>query len=126
MKRTIFLMLVVLLSTLSASAYFKVDGIAYWYDTNYLRDATFFYVVKGSDRKNAISIPSYVTNGKTLPVVIISSQAFTDYTNLTSVSIPSTITEIGSGAFYGCTGLTSVTFNAKECKSLSSSNSAWF
>lgn len=127
MKRTIFLMLAVLLSTLSASAsgYFKVNGIAYYYDTYYLGDATCYYVNTGSDRKNTISIPSRVTyNGYTLPVTKISSQAFKDYTNLTSISIPSTITSISSTAFSGCTGLTSVTFNATNCSS--SSSDEWF
>ena len=127
MKRTIFLMLAVLLSTLSASASgrFKVDGIAYYYDTYYLGDATCYYVNTGSDRKNTISIPSRVTyNGYTLPVTQIISHAFKDYTNLTSISIPSTITSISSTAFSGCTGLTSVTFNATNCSS--SFSDEWF
>ena len=116
MKRTIFLMLAVLLSTLSASAYdFKVDGIAYDYNTHYSSTATSCYVVSGSDKKNAISIPSRVTSGYyTLPVIRIASDAFKDYTNLTSVTIPSTITSIAGDAFSGCTGLTSVTFNAEN------------
>lgn len=110
MKRTIFLMLAVLLSTLSASAYnFKVDGIAYGYNTYYLRDATYFYVNSGSDKKNAISIPSRVTyDGYTLPVTEIGENAFKDYTNLTSVTIPSSVTQIYKSAFAGCTSLTSV------------------
>ena len=126
MKRTIFLMLAVLLSTLSASAYdFKVDGIAYRYDKNYIYYSSYYEVVDGSDQKNAISIPSRVTyEGYTLPVTKISSQAFKDYTNLTSISIPSTITSISSTAFSGCTGLTSVTFNATNCSS--SSSDEWF
>ena len=110
MKRTIFLMLAVLLSALSASAYVcKVDGIAYNYNTTYLSDATYFCVVSGSDRKNAISIPSRVTySGYTLPVIQIASDAFKDYTNLTSVTIPSSVTQIYKSAFAGCTSLTSV------------------
>lgn len=119
MKRTIFLMLAVLLSTLSASAYdFKVDGIAYEFNTRYISGATYCYVVSGSDKKNTISIPSRVTyRGDSLPVTEIRSQAFKDYTNLTSVTIPSTITSIASDAFSGCTGLASVTFNAENCAS---------
>ena len=111
MKRILFFILAVLLSTLSASAsgYFKVNGIAYNYNTNYLSDATYFCVVSGSDKKNAISIPSRVTyRDYSLPVTEISSQAFKDYTNLTSVTIPSSVTQIGYSAFEGCTSLTSV------------------
>ena len=126
MKRILFFTLAVLLSTLSASA-FKVDGIAYSYNTTYLSDATYFCVVSGSDKKNAISIPSRVTyRGYTLPVTRIQSQAFRDYTGLTSVTIPSTITSIASDAFSGCTGLTSVTFNAENCASPSSESDRWF
>ena len=35
--------------------------------------------------------------------------------NLTSVTIPNSITTIGKDAFYGCSGLTSVVWNAKNC-----------
>ena len=128
MKRILFFTLAVLLSTLSASAYdFKVDGIAYEYNATYLSDATYFFVVSGSDKKNAISIPSRVTySGYTLPVTKIKPQAFKNYTNLTSVTIPSSITSIASDAFSGCTGLTSVTFNAENCASPSSESDRWF
>ena len=111
MKRILFFTLAVLLSTLSASAYdFKVDGIAYSFNNSYKPNATYFYVARGSDKKNAISIPSRVTDGGyTLPVATIAVEAFKDYTNLTSVSIPSSVTLIGYSAFEGCTSLTSVT-----------------
>lgn len=39
---------------------------------------------------------------------VIPEQAFSDFTNLTSVTIPDTVTTIGSSAFYGCEGLTSI------------------
>ena len=97
-----------------------MNGIAYDYNTHYVPTATSCYVVSGSDKKNAISIPSRVTSGSyTLPVIRIASDAFKDYTNLTSVTIPSTITSIAGDAFSGCTGLTSVTFNAENYASLS-------
>lgn len=111
LKRTLFLMLAVLLSTLSASAYdFKVDGIAYWCNGVYLSDSRYCYVTTGSDRNlEHITIPSRVTcNGYTLPVTEIEEKAFKDYTNLTSVTIPSSVTQIGYSAFEGCTSLTSV------------------
>ena len=96
-----------LLSTLSASAYdFKVDGIAYWYNTSILSTATYCCVDKGSDYKDVISIPSHVTyKGKTLPVTAIRDEAFSDRTSLTSIIIPNSVTLIGSYAFNGCSNL---------------------
>ena len=44
-------------------------------------------------------------------------------TDLTSVAIPNSITSIGENAFSGCTGLTSVVWNAKNCSDLSYSYS---
>lgn len=39
----------------------------------------------------------------------IGSGAFKNYTNLTSITLPNTITSIGEYAFSGCTGLTNIT-----------------
>ena len=47
-------------------------------------------------------------------------------TGLTSVTIPNSVTEIGHGAFSDCSGLTSVTWNAKNCSDFSSSYNAPF
>lgn len=129
MKRKIFLMLAVLLSTLSASAtYLMVDGITYMTNGSYFDDSEYCIVIKGSEKKKeVISIRSRVTDrGYSLPVTEIGSQAFKGYTNLTSITIPSTITSIASDAFSGCTGLTSVTFNAENCASPSYYDSPFF
>ena len=107
MKRTIFLMLAVLLSALSASAYaFKVDGIAY----NKNGDGKSVYVSYGGDYTGPVTIPERVTyDGATYSVTSIGEFAFKDCTGLTSVTIPTSVTSIGEEAFRGCTGLTSVT-----------------
>ena len=46
--------------------------------------------------------------GYTFSVTSIGSSAFYGCTGLTSITIPNSVTSIGSSAFYGCTGLTSV------------------
>jgi hypothetical protein len=56
--------------------------------------------------KDVIVIPDTI-NG--LPVTNIGDGAFSDCTNLTSVTIPDSATSIGEDAFGSCTGLTSVT-----------------
>src|SRR5262245_16424062 len=53
----------------------------------------------------AVVIPDRLGN---LPVATI-SLAFSDRTDVTSVTIPSSVTSIGGWSFEGCTGLMSVT-----------------
>ena len=45
-------------------------------------------------------------------VKFIGSEAFKDCTNISSISIPSTVTNIDSSAFENCSGLVSVTFSS--------------
>lgn len=56
-----------------------------------------------------INIPSTVTyEGKTYSVTGVTECAFFNSSNLVSVSLPNTITDIGHQAFQGCTSLTSI------------------
>ena len=54
-----------------------------------------------------IEIPSSITNGNTFTVTEISQEAF-QYSDITSVIIPNTVTKINNYSFYYCSDLTSV------------------
>jgi hypothetical protein len=48
-------------------------------------------------------------------LTIIGDYAFYGCSGLTSVTIPNAVDSIGLSAFYGCTGLTTINFNADSC-----------
>ena len=60
------------------------------------------YTGSGGD----VSIPSTIED---YPVTMVEALAFDFCAQLTSVTIPDSVTSIGNGAFYNCTNLTSVT-----------------
>ena len=85
---------------------FYVDGIYYKVGENNTVSVTSGEVKYSGD----VVIPSQVTyNGNSYTVTSISSVAFMNCTNLTSITIPNSVKSIGSSAFWGCEGLTSVT-----------------
>ena len=93
-----------------ADATVTVDGIKY----NIYDDPIEAAVVQqdAATINGAITIPATVTyNAVDYPVVHISNQAFYLCGNLTSISIPSSVTEIGAEAFFGCIGLTDIYVN---------------
>ena len=73
-----------------------------------------------------LNLPGTVTyNGTIYTVTQIGSSAFGGCSGITAISIPNTMTYVDSYAFHGCTGLTSVTINsnAVASKTYSSSHS---
>ena len=83
----------------------------------YLREFDFTFITNNG----AITITSYVGPGgaAVIPAVIhgrpvtgISDQAFSGDTNLTSVAIPVTVTNLGYGVFFASTNLTAITVDA--------------
>jgi hypothetical protein len=72
---------------------------------NYAVSGSTAYVTSSPNASGDIVIAS-TYNG--FPVTRILSQAFLDCTNLTSVTIPNSVTNIGGNAFYRCTGLTNI------------------
>ena len=117
--RSIMAVAIMLLS-LQAMAYdfsYTYQGKTLYYDifaggTNEVRLT--YYNLYGSDTANNhvsgdVVIPSSVEyNGTTYRVTSIGDGAFYACSGLTSVTIPNSVTSIGDGAFYACSGLTSV------------------
>lgn len=65
--------------------------------------------VKPENLKGDIVIPSKVEiDGKIYTVTSIEEYAFTECNNMTSITIPASITSVGFGVFNGCLGLTNV------------------
>ena len=75
-------------------------------------DATTGTIKKYNGNDAVVNIPSEI-NGT--PVTTIGNAAFRD-SSVTSVTIPDSVTEIGSNAFAGCTNLTSVTYGGDWSK----------
>ena len=97
----------VLLCSVTMNAHdFEVDGI--YYKITSSADNTVSVTYEGSSSNSAvytgsIVIPSNVTyNGSEFTVKSIGNNAFFGCSSLTSVTIPNSVTSIGSGAFSNC------------------------
>lgn len=104
-----------LLYSNSGISYQIIDGVRQdTIQTTYTFDTTGEHIVKykssGTVIRNIFRSCSALTS-VTIPnsVTTIGSEAFYQCTGLTSVTIPNSVTTIGNEAFYKCTGLTSLT-----------------
>ena len=87
---------------------FTVDGVRYSVN-NDNKTVTVVGNPSGSKPTGDLTIPESVTyGGISYPVTSIGSNAFDGCSGLTSLTIPNSVTSIGEGAFWGCSGLTSV------------------
>lgn len=121
--RLLTLLLVITAMAMPASAYdFMVNGLCY----NKNSDGNSVTVTYENSSNNpsynslsgALTIPSSVTySGKTYSVKAIGESAFERCANVTSVTIPTSVTSMGGVAFFGCDGLTKVNISdlAKWC-----------
>ena len=116
-KKAVFLMAALFMSaTVSAHdiAVENEDGVTIYYI--FINKRTELFVsYQGDDYhsavyKGSVVIPeSVIYNGETYPVTGISDMAFSDCSDLTSVTIPESVTTIASGAFQECSALTAIT-----------------
>ena len=123
MKNPLFLKLPILFLALlasmpDASAYdFEEDGI--YYTANRTMATVTYKTTNYNTYSGDVAIPESVNhNGVTYTVTAIDAEAFRSSSGLTSVAIPSTVTEIGMMAFYECDRLTRVDISSIEawCK----------
>jgi hypothetical protein len=84
----------------------NADGVTIYYD----KSGSNASVTNGANYSGNVVIPSQVIySGTTYNVTSIGKSAFFGCSGLTSVTIGNSVTDIGSSAFYGCSRLTSVT-----------------
>lgn len=109
MKRVFFLIFSVLSFTFSTWARdFTIDGTTYTITDSISKKVK----ISVSDISGSFSMPSAVTNNNvSYTVTSIGDYAFSG-TDISSVSIPSTITSIGAGAFYDCPWLNVVSISS--------------
>ena len=98
-----------------ASAYdAKIDGMYYNLNKQTKQAAITYEKASGdtpiSSYSGSVTVPQTVTyNNVSYSVTSVGEGAFYGCTGLTSITLPNSITEIGQGAFYRCSGLTTVT-----------------
>ncbi|EKT3964882.1 leucine-rich repeat domain-containing protein, partial [Flavobacterium psychrophilum] len=105
MKKLLF---IILIPFLGIAQDFTANGINYTITSS---TAPFTVSVnKNPGFTGVAEIPETVAyNSKNYAVTYIKESAFRDCSDLTSVTIPNSVTDIGFGVFEKCTGLTSVT-----------------
>jgi hypothetical protein len=102
MKHKMMLTIIITLLCTTIYAQAGTPGLSF----TLIGNGTAYSVSRGTASATHIEIPS-THNG--LPVTMIANNGFTEFTQMTSITIPNSVITIGSGAFNGCTGLTEIT-----------------
>ena len=108
MKKLMMILCTILCANILAAQRFTSGGLKY-------EVISWYYGVRVTQQNSSaisgsVVIPSTVTYiGTTYNVTSIGDSAFYGCSGLTSVTIPNSVTSIGKNAFYGCRRLTSIT-----------------
>ena len=95
--------------------YIERDGVRYTKEEDLSGNVTIHVCAKPGEKiSGKVNIPAKVAMGDmAYTVTVIDAYAFADQTELTYVTLPKTITNIGNKAFAGCTTLEGMKFKAK-------------
>lgn len=95
--------------------YIEIDGVRYTKEEDLSGNVTIHVCAKPGEKiSGKVNIPAEVVMGDmAYTVTVIDANAFADQTELTYVTLPKTITNIGNKAFAGCTALEGMKFKAK-------------
>ena len=95
--------------------YIERDGVRYTKEEDLSGNVTIHVCAKPGEKiSGKVNIPAKVAMGDmAYTVTVIDANAFADQTELTYVTLPKTITNIGNKAFAGCTTLEGMKFKAK-------------
>ena len=87
----------------------------YYYEMGYNEWGDMQAWISGIDpsAQGDLEIPLYIDN---CIITGINHNAFLDCTNITSITMPETVTFIGNSAFSGCTNLKSISSNCHKFK----------
>ena len=116
MKRNLLFLLMALLPMVASAFDAYIDGIYYNFsENNAIVTRDDFHDTDVGIYWGDVFIPESVTyNGKTYPVTNIDAYAFPYCEALISVTIPKSVTSIGSRAFHHCPNLTDVYYYAEN------------
>ncbi|MDR0312526.1 MAG: leucine-rich repeat domain-containing protein, partial [Treponema sp.] len=107
MKKAALILMVLLLGTVLYAQNSSVPAnLAYE-----IVDGKSVTITRYTGGARTLNIPGQIEG---LPVTAIGDLVFPSYTNLTSVTLPSSVTSIGDRAFEGCTNLTGITVDSNN------------